>query len=271
MPFCGSDIPSTSESASDMFSAMYDYYPGLAKIYRDQLVPTALAEQQASQAVSPAYQQLMTDLYRQYGPANAAIGQGIDASNRLASANTDVNILKGPGTELAKTYQDIEKQLNPEYYATRAATSGKIDELLNSINLGNANPEAERLISQENARSGNLGTPSASNTVANALSFGDAANSRRAALSTAINAATNFLQPSSSASAFNPATTALNRPTSNTGASQFAGVQQGAGAAGQQAAQGFTDQLSQIQQGYNSNMANRRDVVDRINEGFSSL
>jgi hypothetical protein len=262
MPFCGNDIPSAGESASDMFSAIYNYYPGLAKVFREEMLPTAQAELATSQAVSPQFQQLMTDLYKQFGPQLAETGQQIDRSNRLAAAGTDVDILKGSGKQLAEAYRDIDQGLNPEYYKVRGDAAGKLSEVLGSINLNDSSPEAERLINQENIRSGNLATPSATNSEL---------NTRRNNLTSAINAASNFLQPASSASAFNPATTALQRPTSNTGASQFAGVNTSAGASAVGAGQNFTNQIGQLQSGYANNMANQRDVVDRINEGFSSL
>ena len=268
---CGPDVPSAGESASDMFSAIYDYYPLLSRVFREDMPKMAQAELQTAQQVSPAYQQLATDLYKQFGPQLAQVGQGIDASNRLAAANADVNILQGPGKQLAQTYKEIDQGLNPEYYQVREQNANKLEELLGSINLNDANPEAERLISQENARSGNLSTPSATGTVSNALSFGDAMNGRRAALSSAINAATSFLQPASSASAFNPATTALQRPTSNTGASEFAGVNSQAGQSALTQGQNYTNQIGTLQQGRNQALANQRDALDRVHEGLSSV
>lgn len=271
MGFCGSDIPSAGESASDIFSALYNYYPGLAQVYRNEQLPTAQAELATAQAVSGPYQELITNLYKTYGPELAKVGSGIDSTNRLASAKTDVDILRGPGKELAAEYKNIDQGLNPEYYATRALESTKLGELMNSINLDDANPEAERLINQENARSGNLANSSATGTVANALSFGNELDKRRNSLKSAVDSATAFLTPASSASTFNPATTALARPTSNTGQSNFAGANTTAGAGASSAAQGFTNQLSTLQGGYATNMANKRDVVDRINEGISSV
>jgi hypothetical protein len=271
MGFCGSDIPSTQESASDLFSAIYNYYPKLAEVYRDQALPTAQTELGVSQAVSPAYQQLMNDMYKQFGPQLAQTGQQIDRSNRLAAGQTDVDLLNTSGRQLANTYQDIDKGLNPEYYQVRANEANRIQDLLGSINLNDANPEAERLVGQENARTGNLNNTSATGTVANALSFGSELDKRRNALNTAINSATNFLQPANNSSNFNPATTALSRPTSSTGASEFAGVDKTAGQSAVTSGQNFTNQLAGLQGGYNAAMANKRDVVDRINEGFSSV
>lgn len=264
-------IPSVSESASDMLSALHDYYPGLAGVYRQELLPTAQAELATSQAVSPQYQQLISDLYKQFGPGLATTGAQVDDISRKAAAKTDVDILKSSGGDLARTYSDIDKSINPEYYATRTKTANALEDLLGSINLSDPNPEAERLISQENARSGNLAQPSATTTVANALSFGSEADKRRNSLEQAINSATAFLGNSSTAANFNPATTILNRPTSNTGQSNFAGANTTAGSSANQASQNFTSGLTQLQSNYANNQANKRDAVDRINEGFSSL
>lgn len=264
-----SAAPTAVESTHESLQALSQYFPGLMAAYQQQIAPTEQAKLSASQQVSPQYAALLNQLYQNYAPGLAKTGSDIEQQNRLAQAATDASILKGPGADLARTYSGIDKELNPEYYKTRAAASDKLGQLLSSIDLNKPDVEAERLIGQENARTGNLGNTSNTNTVGNALQFGQAKATRQNALSNAIGQATQFLQPSSNAS-FNPATTILNRPTSNTGLSQFGGVTPSgneAFASGNNFLNtigGFQNQASQIN-------ANRRDVLDRLNETTSSL
>src|ERR1044071_1933013 len=118
-------------------------------------------------ALSPGYNQLLANLFAQYGPQLAKTGSDIENISRKGAANTDLGILSGAGGLAARQGETLSRELNPEFYKTRAETSNKLSELLGSINLNNANPEAERLVSQEAERSGNLATPSATGTVAN--------------------------------------------------------------------------------------------------------
>lgn len=159
--------------------------------------------------------------------------------------------------KLAQTGLQVEQTLNPEFTAARSQAGGKLGELLGSINLNNANPEAERLVSQEAARSGNLGgPPNATNTVANALSFGKELDARRQSLGNAIGTATGFMPAS--------------RINSNDSVGKFLGVQR----PGNQAFNMGNDLLgvsSQAQFQKNDLNSQRRDILDRMNETTSSV
>src|SRR5437879_5130620 len=150
--------------SSSVIQTVMGNLPQYMNLLNQQLKPQAQSELDTAKAVSPGYQELLTNLYKQYGPELAKTGSAIDAISRKGAAQTDVDLLKGAGGESARNLQGLDKSLNPEYYATRSAAAGKLGDLLGSINLNNANPEAERLVSQESARSGNLSTPSATST-----------------------------------------------------------------------------------------------------------
>lgn len=260
--------PPTGESTAKIMEALTQYLPAYSQVVNAQKLPTAQADLGVSQAVSPAYAQLMQELYSQYGPGLAKTGSELERINRLGAAGTDVEILQGPGKELVSSAQALDRALNPEYYNTRAAAAGKLGELLGSINLNAPNPEAERLVSQEAARTGNVATPSATSTVSNALSFGNELQKRRSALGQAISIGSQFLP--SAVSQFNPVQTALGRPSTNTGISQFTGVQ---GPSGQSAAQGsdLLGNISALRQQQNQINSQRRDVLDRLNEVSSTI
>jgi hypothetical protein len=260
--------PSSSESTSDIITSLTRYLPDYMKVQNEQLGPQSQAQLNAAQQISPAYAKLASELYSIYGPQLARTSGQVENINRTAAANTDLDILKGSGGQLATEAQRIDKQLNPEFYNTRAAAGSKIGELLGSINLNDPNPEAERLVNQENARSGNLATPSSTGTVANALSFGNEEQKRRDALGQALGQATNFLQPSQGS--FNPIVTALNRPSTNAGQGQFTGVTNPSNQAYQSGGQ-LAGQIGTLVGQKNDINANRRDALDRVNETLTGI
>jgi hypothetical protein len=260
--------PTTNESTADIMQAVTKYLPAYMSAQNKEVLPQSRAQLEASQAVSGPYAQLMNDLYKQFGTQMAQTGTEVERINRTGAAQTDLDILKGSGGDLAREAQKISKELDPEYYATRQLQASKLGELLGSINLNDANPEAERLINQESVRSGNNTNPNATSTVANALSFGGELDKRRNSLSNALNVATGFQQTSQSQ--FNPVVTALNRPSTNTGESKFGGITQ----AGDQAYNAGNQLMSNIANTHNNSNninANRRDTLDRMNEITASL
>lgn len=215
------NIQNSSENVAGLLAGLQKGLPGILNAMNTQVGPAAEAQLKAAQATSPAYNQLLTDLYKQYGPQTAAVGTQIDTANRAAQAQTDSDLLRRYGVSMAQGQRASDNALNPEAAATTALTGTKLDELLNSINLNNANPEAERLVNQEAQRSGNANVGSATGTVSNALSFGNEMQKRRNALGQALTQATQFIP----AATKNNATMAtLNKGTNNAGQTQFAGV-----------------------------------------------
>ena len=261
--------PSAGKQTRAMMDALTLKLPAFMEVINSQEMPRALTELGVAQKISPEMRKLETELYQRFAPMLAQTGRDIDAENRKASSRTDAEILDTSGRDLARTYKQIDEELNPEFYKTRASAATSIDQLLKAINLDDPNIEAERLISQENARSGNDSAESTISTTANALNFGAAKQGRMAALSNAINTATNFLQPSTNAQ-FNPATASLNRPTSNTGLSQFGGVSGSSGVAAN-LGNGMKDTVAGFQSQAADINANRRDILDKIHEGIGSI
>jgi hypothetical protein len=258
----------SNESMSDIVRGLTQTLPEYMRVQNQQVLPQSQTQLEAAKVISPQYAALMNELYQLYAPELAKAGANVENINRTAAAKTDLDILRGSGGELAREAQNIDRTLNPEVYKTKASAADKLGQLLASINLDDANPEAERLVSQENVRTGNQGNTSATNTVSNALSFGGELDKRRASLSNAINTATNFLQPAQGS--FNPIQTALGRPSTNTGSNQFTGISNPGSQAYQSGAQllGSSTALKQQQNDIN---ANRRDALDRFNETLTSV
>jgi hypothetical protein len=107
--------------------------------------------------------------------------------------------------------------------------------------------------------------PSATSTVSNAMQFGNAARDRQLQ---GVQAATSFLPQSRSN--FDPAQIALGRPSINTGDSKFMGVQQPDNTVASSTGNLFNN-ISGFQNNAMNVNANRRNYMDMINQGVSSL
>jgi len=194
----------------------------------------SLSDLGISQATSPGYAQLMTQLFNQYGPQLNAIGNAINRQNALAQANTERQVMAGPGADLVNQAYGLSQVFDKPYYDTRATTAGRLQDLLGSINLNGGLSDTERNeIAQGLARDsyarGTANAPSATETVANAMQYGQAGYQRKvqqqSLLGSAISTASSFLPTAKSGvDVFQVAT---GRPsTTNQGAGQFTGVQQ---------------------------------------------
>lgn len=260
--------PPSQESTQDIIQALVRNLPAYMQVQNAQVGPQAQAQLDVAKNISPEYAKLNSDLYAQYAPQLANTATQVENINRTGAAKTDLDILRGSGGELATEAQRIDKILNPEFYNTRATTADKLGQLLGSIDLNDANPEAERLINQENTRSGNLGNDSATSTVSNALSFGGELQKRRDSLGQALSIATQSLQPMQGQ--FNPVVTALGRNSTNAGQGQFTGVQNPSNQAYQSGSQVLNSATAMKQQENEIN-ANRRDGLDRFNETLAGV
>lgn len=264
--------PTVNESMAQQLQAYIKNIPDLAKVTSQQVLPTEQALTDAQKVIAPQQQQLLTDLFAKYGPQLNDVGNIINATNAKAGAQSDLDVLKGPGSELLAKTQEEQRKLDPEFYKTRALTGQKTDELLNSINLnglsGGERAEVERSVNQDSVRRGTSNAPSNIQTVDNAMKFGSALGAKRNQLADAISRATNFLPSAQSGiSAFQVAT---GKPAGNQGATQFGGV---APVGNQTFAQGNA-LLGNINQTANNSAnidANRRDSLDKVSGVLGSL
>lgn len=257
--------PTVNESAASSMQAMVNALPQYFQNLNPQLTPYAQAQAGAAQAVSPQLAQLQADIYRQTGPQLAETSQQIDQANKLAGAQGDLATIQGPGGQSALALQEVSKQLDPEFYNVRAAAGNNLMQLLQP-GLSPAEEEAvARSVMKGNVARGWDNVPSATSTVSNAMQFGNAARERQLQ---GVQAASSFLPQSRSN--FDPAQIALGRPSINTGDSKFMGVQQPDNTVASSTGNLF-NQISGFQNNAMNINANRRNYMDMINQGVSSL
>ena len=266
-----SAAPGTNESTAAVLQAYSQYLPELLRVTSSNILPMEQAKLQASRATSPGYAQVQSDIYRRFGPQNAHTASEVDRINRLGAANADLAVLSGPGRAVISQADQLARMIDPEFYATRAAASGQLQNLLGSYDLsglsGGESAAAERATNLYNEGSG-LTNPSATRTISNAMQFGDAFERKRQSLAQAIGAATSFLP--SSRSGFDPVQTALGRPSQNNG-SNFVTPAREAGQNTYDFSSGFMNNIFGLRQREMDINANRRDALDRFNQTWSSV
>jgi len=278
-------------SGSNETQMLTDLMPYLNQMFNANVLPSSLAQLGAAQATSGPYAQLMTDLYKQYGPQLNAIGNQISGQNMLAQVGNERAAMQGGGNNLALAAQQLQQQLDPQFYATRAAEGGGINALLSDTQShlgGNLSPTELNAVQQGLARSNQIagmsGAPSQTNVISNAMNYGAAGTARQTLaqnqLASAIQQASAFLPASQSGiNGFNIATGQNQQSNVNAGNNLFTGVNTGnqgnnvqnmTGATAGQLGSGYTNQLIN-----NQNLdAQKKDWLDQFvqfSQGLSNI
>jgi len=154
--------------------ALINTLPAALQAINAQILPNELAQLQSSLLTSPLYAQLQQDIFRQ---------------NALANAQTEKDILLGPGMDVVNIANQLQRGIDPEYYSVRSNTGDVINQQLAGP-TGSERAELERSLGRGSVGRGDWGVNSNLNTVSNALNFGDLAHQRQ---SDAINRAIAFL------------------------------------------------------------------------------
>lgn len=257
--------PSTNTSTAIVSDSLNESLPGIQGAINNQILPTEQAKLSAQKAVAPEQAQLEVDVLGKYAPQIAGIENAISRSRKLSDAQGDLDVLMGPGSALAKAATELGKNvIDPEFFKNREAIGNKQVELVNSFDpnklSGGERAEVERSVNASNVRNGNLGNNNATQTVDNAMHFGNALNSKRAAIGQALSGATSGLQNlRSGVDQFGRA------QTNNNYSGNFAPVKE----VGQEAfniGAKTADNTFGVRNQENAINADRRDPMDRFNE-----
>jgi len=263
-------VPGASQKPTDAYRqvandvrTLMDLLPYYSTAIAGQQIPDALAKLEAEKAVSDPTAQLMLDLYKKFGPQLNEVGNLIAAQNAEAQAKREKDIISGTGRDLVQEALKTAQLYDPEYFKTRAETADQLTKLFENIDLTGNISESERrqieqLLSKDATARGVQNAPSATETVARGLTYGQAGRNRqveeRNALTTAINAANQFLPASKSGvDVFSVAT---GRGGTNVGNNLFTGITNPLNTTAEQAAGnlfgqsgGYTTQKNQIEAG----------------------
>lgn len=162
---------STQEGMGDVLAAIREKYPDAIKAVNTTLLPTAQAQLAADQAVSPGYAKLNMDLYNQFGPEAARTAANIDDITQKAASQRELELAQGTGRQLVTEADLAQKQLDPEYYAQRAAMSEAMTKYLKASDPSLTENEREEIRRGIGRTSTN--PSSAIDTASNAMQFGE--------------------------------------------------------------------------------------------------
>lgn len=268
--FCGGDPAptTTTESTKDMLAAYTAGLPDYMKVANAQIAPTAEATLAAMQAVSPGLNELQTQLYQAQMPAMAATDREIAAANQMAQAASDVATLTGSGGQLIKTADQLQREIDPEYYATRAAMASALADQLSGKLTGGETEAIQRSVNR-NAQAAGMTTPSAERVVAEATTFGDAANSK---LSQALAAATGALPAMKSGMDVLQTATGRSSQTPNNAANAFKGTSDtGAQGTVSNAASSMLGSVTDLQKQRNQLESQRLSGIEKANNAMTGV
>lgn len=273
--YCSNDSPATTaESTASMMQAYVKYLPDLMKVASGQLLPTEQAKLATAQVTDPGYLALQDALYKQYGPSLAATGNQINAQNALAQAESDLAVVSGPGRELAKQALETQKIADPEYYASRAAVSNKLNQLVNSYDpTGLSESEranVERAANQDQIRRGTFNTPSQTSTIENAMQFGDALDKKKSTLAQVLGIASGAVPNlKSNVDAYQVAT---GKPSAaNLGDSKFIGANKNVGGETFGLSGNFLNSVNQLRQQASEQKFTEGSTFQDVQQGFGII
>ena len=181
---CNDERQSGYESMGSILQSLKDYYPDTAKAINSTLVPTAKAQLEADQSVSPGYAQLNLDLYKNYGPEAARTAAQIDDITQQAASDRELKLAQGTGRQLVTEADLAQKKLDPEFYKQREALSGSMSKYLTNADPSLTENEREEMRRGMGSTPGN--PDSAIDTAINAGRFGEKFNQKNQAFGQAI-------------------------------------------------------------------------------------
>lgn len=218
---------------------------------------------------------LNESLLKYFGPRLSAIGTQIQGQEAQGQAQNELNVVQGSGGDLARAGLNLNKEIDPEYYATRAAGAQKLQDLLGvqdpSRLTGSEMANVERGLNRTNNTNGVSNVPASSSAINNAMTFGSALDQKRNTLLNTINAVPqNLAAMKSGTDAFQVAT---GRPSygSNPGINQFSTGQQGFGTTAATMGQGLLGEVGSNVRQNNQLTANARDTLDRVTQTMSAM
>jgi hypothetical protein len=188
----GPKPPKMNVVGSTQYKQAQKFLPGLARTIAGTTPVIEQGKYNAAAQVSPQYASLDLMLKDAFGQKES------DANAKIADANIRnlTNIQNTSGRDLASSNLELSKIADPEYYRTRETLSNGINSLVNGQDpnkLTDSELEnATRGVNRTNIATGNV-NPSQTQTISNALTFGDELSKKRNQFSQALATATGAL------------------------------------------------------------------------------
>lgn len=182
--------------------------PYFSQLSNQNIGGTAQSIQGALSTITPAQLQMLNSQYALYGPQLAETSGKVQEASQNAASQANANSLNSAqGQSAIQAALAADQQVNPETYATRTATGNALQTLLSNdtvaLDGGLSGSETRAIgqsLAQQGAQTGLTNVPSQSQTVSNAMQYGNATYQRqqqaKSNLSDAISKATSFIPAS---------------------------------------------------------------------------
>lgn len=266
--------PKVSEGTGRQIAAFAKHLPRYLQVIGQNIGPYLQSQVNARGTIDPQQAALDESLLKYFGPRMTDVGLGLQRQGAFGTAQNELDVLKGPGAELVAAGKQLEEYQDPEYFATRAAGGQKLLDLLGGQDpnklTGAEEANVERGLNRMNIGAGTYGTQSGTGTVNAAMTFGDALDRKRNTLLNTINSIpSNLAAFKTGKDVFQVATGRSSMP--NPGFAQYQTGRQGFGQDVAGLGSGLLGETGQNVRSAQELNANRRDILDRVNETMSSL
>jgi len=267
------------EGSAEQMQSLVRFLPSYMRAMDKATLPHEQALLDARSVTDPQNAALDAQLFEQYGPIFAGIGDTISGQSANRQAQNELTTLQGPGRELALAGQALNKEIDPEYYGLRANAADKFTQLLagqdpNALS-GAEMANVERGLNRTNRVNGVAEVPTSGSAISNAMTFGDALTGKRNTLLATLNAIPqNLAAMKSGTDAFQVATGRSSsgaQGVGNSGLGQYGTGRQGFGTSTQGAASQLLGETGQNVRQNIDLTANRRTTLDQVNSTLSSL
>jgi len=200
------------ESTEQAIRGLAAGLPTFLDVVKQELLPTEQSLLDTKGIIAPQEAQLNLDLFKDFGPQLNEIGNQINAQNQLAQRESDLSVSQGPGRGLIQEALDQLISVDPQFEQVRTAGGDALSKAIRELAgpIGEAERESiHRNLNRRQETLGLTGVPANTESISQALVFGDRQNARRSQLLGALQTATGFLP--ASRTGFDPVQIALNR------------------------------------------------------------
>jgi len=264
-----------SEGTGESVRSMAKYLPKLLQATSENVGPYEQALVNARGNIDPQNLALDESLARYFMPRFSQIGSDIQRQEAMNTANTELGVLSGPGAAMVREGNALNREVDPEYYATRAVGAQKLTDLLNGQDpnrlTGAEMANVERGLNRTNMTNGTLNVPASGSAIKNAMTFGSALDTKRNTLLNTINAVPQNL--AAMKSGFDAFQVATGRPSygANPTTGQYATGRQGFGQNVSGMGMGLLGEAGQNVRQTQQLNAQKKDGFDKFSQVMGSL
>lgn len=261
------------EGTAKQIGAYVQNLPKYLRATAEGIGPLEQAGVNARATIDPQNLALDESLLKYFGPRFSQIGNDMARTNAMSQAGTDLAVLQGPGGALARAGQELNEEIDPEYYDVRRAGAAKFLDLLKGQDpnrlTGAEMANTERALNRTNRTAGVSDVPSSVGAISNAMTFGKELDRKRNTVLNTLSALPqNLAAFKSGTDAFQVATGRSSQP--NQGFGQFQTGRNGFGNNASALGAGLLGETGQnVRQNIGLN-ANKRDAMDRVFQGMSA-